>query len=285
MAQVIKEMKNGTVEEISKARCGISKPRLHLIDEIRGFWLINMIIYHAVWDLVYIFGCNWKWYKSDMAFYWQQAICWSFIFISGFCWKMSKRNLKRGLQVFGGGLVITFATLIFMPDSRVIFGVLTLIGSSMLLMIPCDKVLRKVNPVLGGVISFLVFLVVYPVNEGYLGIGGKEWVTLPRELYNSLFSTYLGFPEPGFWSTDYFSVLPWFFLYMTGYFMHGVVFKNEEKITIYRGENVRGTKTVHDLLGVSVCPTLGWIGRNALIIYMLHQPVVYGVLTVWNMLR
>ena len=89
-----------------------------------------MIIYHAVWDLVYIFGCDWKWYKSDMAFYWQQSICWSFIFISGFCWKMSKRNLRRGLQVFGGGLVITFATLVFMPDSRVIFGVLTLIGSS-----------------------------------------------------------------------------------------------------------------------------------------------------------
>ena len=139
---------------------------------------------------------------------------------------MSRRHLRRGLEVFGGGLVITLATLIFMPDSRVIFGVLTLIGSSMLLMIPCDKLFSKINPMLGAVLSFVTFLFVYPVNSGYLGIGDMELITLPRECYSSLFSTYLGFPEPGFWSTDYFSVVPWFFLFVTGYFVYRIVFGN-----------------------------------------------------------
>ena len=149
----------------------MEKKRFFLIDEYRGFWMINMILYHTIWDLVYIFGCNWQWYKSDMAFYWQQSICWSFIFVSGFCWQMGKHKLKRGLQVFGAGIVITLATLIFMPDSRVIFGVLTLLGSSMLLMIPCDKIFSKVNPWIGAIASFVIFLFVYPVNDGYFGFG------------------------------------------------------------------------------------------------------------------
>ena len=169
--------------------------------------------------------------------------------------------------------MITLATLIFMPDSRVIFGVLTLIGSSMLLMIPCDKLFSKINPMLGAVLSFVTFLFVYPVNSGYLGIGDMELITLPRECYNSLLSTYLGFPEPGFWSTDYFSIFPWFFLFATGYFVYRIVFgesvsKNERRVELSKH------------LQKSICPPLGFIGRNSLILYMLHQPVVYGLLYV-----
>ena len=242
----------------------MEKKRFHLIDEYRGFWMINMILYHGIWDLVYIFGYDWQWYKSDMAFYWQQSICWSFIFISGFCWQMGKRKLKRGLQVFGAGLVITLATLVFMPDSRVIFGVLTLLGSSMLLMIPCDKIFSKINPWIGAIACFVIFLFIYPVNDGYFGFGEMELMVLPRELYCDWFSTYLGFPMPGFWSTDYFSVLPWFFLYSVGYFAYRIEFSGKE------------------CLKKSICPPLGWVGRNALIIYMLHQPVVYGVLMILN---
>ena len=252
----------------------MKKKRLYFIDEYRGFWLINMILYHAIWDIVYIFGCDWRWYKSDMAFFWQQSICWSFIFISGFCWQMGRNKLKNGLQVFGAGIVITLATLIFMPDSRVIFGVLTLLGSSMLLMLPCDVVFRKINPWLGVVFSFVLFLFTYPVNDGYFGFGGVEMIQLSRELYNSWLSTYLGFPEPGFWSTDYFSLLPWFFLYAVGYFAYRVIFKmGEEEKTVF----------VQRMLEKTICPPLGWIGRNSLVIYMLHQPVIYGVLFLWFM--
>ena len=252
------------------------RPRFHLIDESRGFWFINMIMYHAIWDLVYIFGYEWQWYQSGVAFVWQQCICWSLIFISGFCWQMSRKNLKRGLQVFGAGLVITLATVLFMPDSRVLFGVLTLIGSSMLLMIPCDKVLRNMHPWIGAVASFLIFLFVYPVNSGYFGFGGVEMLTLPRELYSSWIGSYLGFTEPGFWSTDYFSIVPWFFLYLVGYFSYGVVFKGKEG---------RGKALAKRVMEKSIFPPLGWVGRNALIIYMLHQPVIYGILMLWNSVK
>ena len=192
---------------------------------------------------------------------------------------MSKHHLKRGLQVFGAGIVITVATLIFMPNSRVLFGVLTLLGSSMLLLIPLDKMFKKLEhkgagfAVGGAVVSFVLFLLAYPVNDGYLGIGKEVFVWLPSEWYANLFTSYLGFPAPGFWSTDYFSILPWFFLYAVGYFCYSIVLTSDS------------ADATRNALSKSICPALGWIGRNALIIYMLHQPVVYGVLILWNMMR
>ena len=245
------------------------KIRLHLIDECRGFWIINMIIYHGIWDLVYIFGVKWNLFQQDWTHIWQQVGCSSFIFISGFCWQMSKHNLKRGLEVFGAGLIITFATLIFMPDSRVIFGVLTMLGSSMLLMIPCDKLFRKVNPLLGLVVSFIFFQVFYLVNDGYLGLGPMKLIELPSEWYGSLLSSYLGFTQPGFYSTDYFS----FFMYVVGYFSY----------TVFLRSNLK--EKTEWILSKSICPPCGWVGRNSLIIYMLHQPVIYGVLMLWNLAK
>ncbi len=243
------------------------KPRLHLVDEYRGFWIINMIIYHGIWDLVYIFGANWDLFQQNWTHVWQQVGCSSFIFISGFCWQMSKHNLKRGLQVFGAGLIITAATLIFMPSSRVLFGVLTLLGSCMLLLIPCSRLFQKIHPLLGATISFLLFLFVYPVNDGYLGFAGIEMIKLPSEWYQSLLGSYLGFTEPTFWSTDYFPIFPWIFMYIVGYFTYSFLYNYHREKAIA-------------LLSKSLCPPCGWVGRNSLIIYMLHQPVIYGILTI-----
>lgn len=254
------------------------KKRLHLIDEYRGFVLINMIAYHAIWDLVYLFGMDWQWYKSDIGFVWQQWICWSFILVSGFCWQMSRRNLKRGLLVFGAGFLITAVTVLFMPASRVVFGVLTLLGSSMLIMIPCDKICKKVSPLMGAVVSFCVFLFVYPVNRGYFGFGEMRLIEMPREWYANFVSTYWGFTEQGFYSTDYFSIVPWFFLYLTGYFLYSLYMEEYCKEYLSRGSKLKQT------LSSSICPPLGWVGRHSLIIYMLHQPIVYGVLFIWSII-
>lgn len=44
------------------------------LDGIRGFMFLNMTAYHAVWDLVYIFGFQWQWFRSESAYVWQQWI-------------------------------------------------------------------------------------------------------------------------------------------------------------------------------------------------------------------
>lgn len=244
--------------------CGNEKSgRYNIIDMLRGFALLNMIIYHAVWDAVYMFGADWDWYRSAGAYIWQQWICWTFIFISGFCAPLSGNLLKRGAAVFAAGLIITAVTLIAVPSGRVIFGVLTLIGSCMLIFSALRGALRRTEPVSCAAAAFAVFFVTRGVNDGYLGFEGMVLAELPQEIYANIFTAYLGFPPAGFYSSDYFSLVPWIFLFACGYFSY---------LALER----------HGLTGVlKTNRTLPFerIGRMSLIIYMIHQPVIYIVLS------
>ena len=134
------------------------KQRYHILDEIRGITLCSMILYHAVWDLVYMFGRDWAWYRSDFAYIWQQSICWSFILLSGFCFSLGKKKWKRGMVVFLAGVVISLVTEIFMPANRIRFGVLTLLGSSMLIMAAVESLHdRQCKTKICILLSFLMF--------------------------------------------------------------------------------------------------------------------------------
>lgn len=44
------------------------------LDTIRGLTLVSMIVYHACWDLVYLYRLDWGWYRSFWAGIWQQSI-------------------------------------------------------------------------------------------------------------------------------------------------------------------------------------------------------------------
>ena len=235
--------------------------RLAGLDTIRGITLLSMMLYHTCWDLVFLFGKKIPGYSGIGGYVWQQSICWTFILLAGFCWSLGHHHLKRGLIVSGSGILITFVTLLVMPESRVIFGVLTLIGSCMLLLIPMEKLLLKLRAEIGFAGSFLLFLLFRNVNTGYLGSGNWNILKLPDGFYENLFTTYLGFPQKGFFSTDYFSLLPWFFLFLTGFYLYQLVQKNHmmEKLFSWR------------------VPGFDVIGRHSLLIYLLHQPVVFGI--------
>lgn len=234
--------------------------RYALLDVIRGITLFSMILYHGAWDLVYLYGIRWNWYLGTGAYIWQQSICWTFIFLSGFCWPLGKRPLKRGLVVFGGGLLVTVVTLLIMYQNRIVFGILTFTGSAMLLMILMDKLLKKIAPVAGFWVSILCFVTTRNVNSGSLGFEGIRLLKLPEGLYRGMLMTYLGFPEPGFFSTDYFSVFPWLFLFISGYF--ACKFFMEKKL-------------FHSSLFQKNCPVFSFMGRHSLLIYLLHQPLLY----------
>ena len=55
------------------------------LDSLRGLTLVSMMAYHACWDLVYLYGMPWDWYRSFWAYAWQQSICCTFILLSGYC--------------------------------------------------------------------------------------------------------------------------------------------------------------------------------------------------------
>lgn len=243
--------------------------RYELLDIGRAVTLISMIVFHGSWDLVYIFGKNWMWYRSYMSYLWQQSICWTFIFLSGFCWSFGRNHYKRGTIVFLGGCVISIVTYLFMYEDRVIFGVLTFIGSAMILLQLLQTPLKKLNKYMGFAFSCLCFLFFKNVNERVLGFSGIVQLRLPGSLYKNMVTAYLGFPQPGFFSTDYFSLLPWFFLFLAGYYFYGIM-KRNQWMKYLHCDHFKG---------------LQWIGKHSLIIYMIHQPVIYGVFILLHQLK
>ncbi len=232
--------------------------RYALLDELRGLDLINMIAYHALWDLIFLFGVQADWYFEWQGRLWQFCICSVFILLSGFCVPFGRHTFRRGWVVFGSGALVTAVTLIFMPADRVVFGVLTFLGSAMLLTALCRPLLEKIPAGWGLAASLVLFAVCYPISSGYLGVGSLQ-VALPEALYANYFTAYFGFIPWWFYSTDYFPLLPWLFLFWAGWFLHRVIGRR-------RMEPLRR----------SVCAPLGWLGRNSLVIYLLHQPLLYG---------
>lgn len=204
--------------------------RYHLLDELRGLDLISMMLYHGMWDVVFLFGIPQKWYIGRPGFLWQQSICWVFILLSGFCLPLGHHPFRRGAVVFGAGALVTAVTLLFLPE--------------------------------GVVLSAALFWVTYPTMRGFWNLPGGR-LALPQALYANGLTAYLGFMPKDFFSTDYFPLLPWLFLFWVGYFLHQLV-----------------GRAGMEPLRRSVCPPLGWMGRHSLVLYLLHQPVILGVLTV-----
>ena len=235
------------------------RQRLHGLDALRGLTLLSMIAYHTAWDLVYMFGVDWSWYRSPGAFVWQQSICWTFILLSGFCVRLGRHTLRRGVTVFLCGALITAVTVALMPGNRVFFGVLSLLGASMLLTAALQPYLDRIPPAFGLAASFTLFLLCYPVQQGVFGLGFS--IRLPAWLYRNDFTACLGFPPHGFFSVDYFPLLPWAFLFWTGYFLSGLV-RDPPRILVETRP-----------------PLLTAIGRRSLEIYLIHQPVIYALLT------
>lgn len=242
-----------------------NRVRLDLIDTIRGITIISMIGFHACWILWY-FGIG---ITSEQLFgtsftIWERTICCSFIFISGFCYSLGKKQLKNGILILSLGVAITILSVIFAYDIRDIFGVLWLLGASVLLMLILDKCssINNINRT-SAICLFFVFLFIFVfcwnINKGYLGIGSLLHIKLPESLYSGLFMTFLGFQDKDFYSVDYFSIIPWFFLYLTGFFFHKIV---------------RDTKFEKKYL-VKGLPILKWMGRHSLLIYLTHPVVLY----------
>ncbi len=243
--------------------------RLHTIDTLRGITMTSMILYHFCWDLKYINGFQMDWYDSPAGYVWQQSICWCFILIAGFCFHLSKNPLKNGLLVFFCGIVVTCATLVVMPQSPVYFGILTMTGSSILILFAAEKVCAKKtgHPFILLFLSVLLFAVTKQINTGTLNLFITK-LSLPEGWYTGASATsacrilcnYLGITQKGFFSSDYFSLIPWFFLFLAGYFLYDLL---KPYLT-------------HRYFDISV-PFFSAFGKHSLIVYMLHQVVLYGL--------
>lgn len=244
----------------------MSRARYCLLDTARGVLLLNMIAYHGLYDVVHIMGVPMGWYTGLPGYIWQQSICWGFILLSGFCSRFSRRPLRHGLIILGAGVLVTLATAIAMPSERILFGVLYLLGICGLIQCATWSLWSKLGlpsfPAgLGLALSAGAFFLTRNVPSGWLGFNSLRLCPLPRWLYQWDWLAVLGFPGPGFWSSDYFPIIPWVFLYLCGYFLWKLIGSQEK---------------VMDKLRLGVRP-LAFIGRHSLLIYLLHQPALMGV--------
>ena len=237
------------------------KKRYHLIDALRGLALLNMLGMHFLYDVNVIYGREPRWYLRPGVQLWQQYICWSFILIAGFSFHWGrKNNLRRGVLLNVCGLVITAVTLIVMPEEAIWFGILNFMGCAVLLTIPLEGALHKCRPAAGLAVCFALFVLLRYIDSGVIGIGPWIW-RLPESLYRFRALAPLGFPDAGFRSSDYFPMLPWYLLFLCGWFP-GKLFQARPD-----WQRIARTKV----------PVLSALGRRTLWVYMLHQPVLMGI--------
>ncbi len=225
----------------------MSKKRIELLDAARGLALFAMIFYHLVYDMGMFGLVSWSFVFSLPMDILERICASTFILASGFSSRLSRDNLRRGALVTACGLTVELAASVVGVTIR--FGVLLLLGCSMMLYGLCGDFFRKLpRPVLPMVSIPAFCLGYYVYRYVYIGAG---W------LYP------LGLRNTAFVSEDYFPLFPWFFLFLLGSWLGGELLRNGH----------RPWMDWH-------CPRLLTLpGRHTLLVYMLHQPILYGL--VW----
>lgn len=232
--------------------------RIPLLDELRGLSIVLMVLYHAAYDLT-LFGIALPIFDSPLLrLFLQPLFAGLFIFISGIACRYSRGNFRRGAKTFACAVLVTFVTMLVMPSSPDLFGILHLLGISMGIFALCARAFDRIPPAGGMALFFALFLLAYGIPAGRLGIGAFS-VPLPSMLYTAYPMFFLGFPIKGFTSADYFPLLPWTLLFLSGSFAG----------TLSRRGCLPGWYYK------SYCRPLAGVGRHTLIIYLLHQPLLF----------
>lgn len=231
--------------------------RIWELDVLRGICITAMVILHFVFDIRELYGAA----DFDNPAIYTFAMRWGgilFVVLSGICVTLGHHPIRRGLIVFGCGLVITAVTVgmnllnLAGPGIIIRFGILHGLGLCMLLW-PLFQGLP--NPALG--ILGIAFTAL-----GY-------WFRTMAVNVTWLFP--LGLMYPGFYSADFFPLFPHLGWFLLGSLLGRTVYKEK--------------KTLLPRVNPSPMKPLSWIGRNSLLVYMLHQPILSGLLALWLMIR
>ena len=232
--------------------------RIWELDALRGLCILCVILIHLIFDLIYFIGLDLHlpaWYVFI-----QQYGGVIFVVLSGCCATLGSRSFRRGCIVFACGMLISLVTFgiyrlgMASRDVIVWFGVLHLLGVCMMLYPAYKKLPTQALAAMGVVL----------VVTGYL-ISGT--------VVETKFLFPFGLAYEGFASSDYFPLLP-----HLGWYMLGTVLGR----TVYADKKTRLPGTFRES---AITRFFCWCGRQSLFIYLLHQPIVYGLLELIAALR
>ncbi len=248
-------------------------PRVHLLDGLRGVAIVAMVLQHLLFDLTEVF------YRTNVPDWMLTLLHWCrdfsgsfllndilqpafqclFVLISGMACRYSRSNLRRGARVLLFGCLLTFVTCVVLPAMdpvlfsgvQIRFGILHMLGCSMLLWGLLGGLFDRLtaNRVMGVVVPCLLLIgfgVFYVLSERSWDVQGLYW---------------LGFAHPSFFSADYFPLLPWTLLFFFG---------------AWAGKYLRAGRFPRWVYTARL-PVFDFVGRHTLLIYLLHQPVVFGL--------
>ncbi len=224
------------------------------LDFLRGLAIIMMVIFHLIFDLYYFGGYGFD-VNSGFWLVFARVTALIFLTLIGICLTISynknsdkiwAKNLKRGLKVFGFGLIITGITWFFFKESFIVFGILHFIGISVILS-PIFLRFNRLNLLLA--VIFIIFgFYLYSLSFGF------PWFV------------WLGLQPQTFYTFDYFPIFPWFGVVLFGMFLGKTLYtKNKRRFR---------------LKDVSNRPMrlFGFLARHSLVIYLIHQPIIIFVL-------
>ena len=226
--------------------------RIWELDALRGLCILGMVLVHLFYDLR-VSGILEETALLSALLEWGGVV---FLLLSGVCVTLGRHHVRRGLLVFLCGMLCTAVTagmyFLGMAGKGMIiyFGVLHCLGICMLLWGLFSRLPTWLLGVLGAV--FTILGLTY-VQETLLDI---PWL-LP-----------LGFMFPGFVTSDYFPLLP-----NLGFFLLGAVLGR----ILYRGKATLLPRVDPRWLPLRF---LCLCGRHSLWIYLLHQPILTGILAI-----
>lgn len=223
----------------------MSKKRFDVLDAWRSLAVVLMVVYHFLYDLAMFGVITWEQMFSTPLNILQKFICCSFILLAGVSARFSRSNLRHGLIVLAAGIAVVIGARV--GGEAIRFGILQFMGSAMVLYHFAGKYLQK----LPGWALAAGSAVLYVLTSWWTS---SAPVSVPW-LYP------LGFTTAEFTSADYFPLLPWLFLFLIGTVLGGVCLSHRE----------------NRLLTAPWPRALTFPGRHSLIIYLLHQPILFGV--------
>jgi len=247
------------------------------IDFLRGIAILLMIFYHFLFDLSY-FGVLDININSGIYWFIGRSSAVLFLLLVGISLTLSysntllKRKTKenslgeykkyvfRGLKIFSMGLIISFITWILFPNNFIIFGILHLIGISIIIAFLFLKLNSKNNfNNLNLVIGSAVILIGIFLNNFVFNFDWLLWLGL----------------IPNYFTTfDYFPIFPWFGFVLIGLFLGNKLYP----------KYIRCFNLI-DISDNYIIKKMGYIGKHSLIIYFLHQPILFVLLQLFGIIN
>lgn len=229
--------------------------RYAVVDLLRGIAIVMMFSYHLAWDLNNFRLVELDFYHDPFWLHYRTVIVSLFLLVMGASLQLAHHRqirlnafVRRLSWLIACALIISVSTYIYSGQRYIYFGILHFIA---------------VASILG-----LLFVRFYWLNL-VLGVGIViVGLSLQHSFFDARVWNWIGFVTSKPQTDDYVPLFPWFGVVLLGMFIARLVFI-ERRLPALADFNNRS----------SISRLLQFGGRHSLPIYMLHQPVFIGLLS------